>query len=263
MSDLFLKEFYDSVRDPSWPDINNWIDFENLDSGVKQECFKVHGLQHRLDQINNADYWAGRMKVLRHQDLFFIPVPKCASTYYLDLFENQLGWEESSLDQINFDQDLAFGTLMHPVTRCLKGQAQWLWQVVRQLDCFQTLHFDEYFKIITEDLLIPDLHSLPYNITFGKYLDKIHWIPMDLLDDRQTKIHMMELFASRGHSISLPLDDERTHQSQPLKLKFYQTLHQIYFQKTKKSYFLQLLLSADLAFYQQLISQYQKKAALA
>jgi len=39
------KEFYNQIRDPSWPDCDNETDFEQLPDNIKQECIKVFGYQ--------------------------------------------------------------------------------------------------------------------------------------------------------------------------------------------------------------------------
>lgn len=39
-----IKNSYNSVRDPSWPDVETLDDFENLPVDIKQECTEVHNL---------------------------------------------------------------------------------------------------------------------------------------------------------------------------------------------------------------------------
>jgi hypothetical protein len=44
-----IKEFYQNVKDPNWPDCNTWYDFEQLPDYIKDECYNVHQLS---DQPN-------------------------------------------------------------------------------------------------------------------------------------------------------------------------------------------------------------------
>ena len=59
------QEFYNSIRDPSWPDCNNEKDFDLLPDAIKKECQEVHGytpgeyakqsaFSHRVFPINTA-----------------------------------------------------------------------------------------------------------------------------------------------------------------------------------------------------------------
>lgn len=43
-----VKESYDAVKDPSWPDVNSLNDFENLPEWIKTECLEQHNL-HLLE----------------------------------------------------------------------------------------------------------------------------------------------------------------------------------------------------------------------
>ena len=39
-----IKNSYDNVRDPSWPDVNTMEDFKNLPEHIKEECASTHNL---------------------------------------------------------------------------------------------------------------------------------------------------------------------------------------------------------------------------
>lgn len=40
-----IKESYDAVKDPSWPDITNLEEFNNLHTEIKTECIEIHKLE--------------------------------------------------------------------------------------------------------------------------------------------------------------------------------------------------------------------------
>ena len=39
-----IRDSYDAVRDPAWPDVNTLADFHNLPKSIKQECIELHKL---------------------------------------------------------------------------------------------------------------------------------------------------------------------------------------------------------------------------
>jgi hypothetical protein len=39
-----IRDSYDAVRDPAWPDVNTLADFHNLPESIKQECIELHKL---------------------------------------------------------------------------------------------------------------------------------------------------------------------------------------------------------------------------
>lgn len=52
---LDIKKFYQSVKDPSWPEIDNFDDFLNLPSWIVSECYDLHGLQQLTDFYSSYD----------------------------------------------------------------------------------------------------------------------------------------------------------------------------------------------------------------
>jgi hypothetical protein len=43
-----FQTFYNSVKDPSWPDCYTLNDFKNLPMYIQQECTEIHGLDHNV-----------------------------------------------------------------------------------------------------------------------------------------------------------------------------------------------------------------------
>jgi hypothetical protein len=50
----FLKSNYDKIKDPSWPDCNNWHDFYQLPATIQEECIIVHNIGR--DQLVRHEY---------------------------------------------------------------------------------------------------------------------------------------------------------------------------------------------------------------
>lgn len=262
MSEIFLQKFYDDIKDPTWPQlIENYSDFVNLPERIKNECFQQHGLDSRLNQIEDTDYWLASHRstvvVYKYQTLVFLPVPKCGYVYYHDLF-TRLGWEKTTLDKIDFDQHVVFTAIMDPMDRYLKGLTEWMWKKIKFND-YNNLEQQELFFGLASDLLITDVHTMPYTVEYQGIIDKIHWIPSDRLSDNQVKQAMMNLFKKHNYDIQLPLDEPRLHESGTEKLKLYQAIKNIHSSKEQKHFNISLLyifLAADLKFYRQLVDSF-------
>ena len=260
MSEIFLQKFYDNVKDPSWPQlIETYSDFVKLPDSIKNECYQQHGLESTLNQIEDSDYWLAshrsRVVVYRHHSLVFIPVPKCGFIYYHDLF-TRMGWEQITLDKVNFDQHIVFTAIMNPTDRYLKGLTEWFWKRIR-FDNFDNLEQQELFFNIASDILITDIHTMPYTVEYQGIINKIHWIPSDNLSDNEVKQSMMHLFKKHNYNIQLPLDEPRLHQSNPKKLKLYQALKNVHIRKKQKTFeLLYVFLAEDLKFYRQLVNKF-------
>jgi len=53
-SSNFNSYSYGTIKDPSWPDCNNWEEFEHLPNWIKQECIKVHNFG--INQKSRKEY---------------------------------------------------------------------------------------------------------------------------------------------------------------------------------------------------------------
>jgi hypothetical protein len=79
---------YDRVKDPSWPDVRNEQDFDNLPEWIKHECLHVHGIKidnpfhGDIKGVFNDDF------VLKHQNYFQSVFSICALHFHpLHLFK--------------------------------------------------------------------------------------------------------------------------------------------------------------------------------
>ena len=262
MSDVFFQRFYNDVKDPAWPDnVENYCDFVKLPEYIKQECFTEHNLDDRLTQLEDADYWFANgfrgQPAYRYENLIFLPVQKCGYAYYTDLFE-RMDWQKITLTIEDFDSHVVFATIMHPLSRYLKGLTEWVWRAKLVTD-YENLAEQQFFINLMSNLLITDEHTVPYTFAYRHLINKIHWIPIDNLTDNEAKKVMMNLFKKYHHTIDLPMDDPRLHVSGPEKLKIYQAIKHIYYNKKHSDlniYLLYTLFADDLKFYRQLVNTF-------
>jgi len=275
MLDIEIVNFYNSVRDPSWPDIQNYVDWVSLPEHIKEECNDLHGFQHRKEQVCDAEYWRSiTTDVCVYKNLAYVPIPKCAYMYNTTLFTN-LGWTKVPISELDMDAINFFGPIMHPLNRWFKGITEWLVQAyavnepiltpsnpwannAMQIDWAQLTADlkNKYFKKLISTVNIGDLHSLPYSAMFGSMLDKINWIPMDVLTDNQVKISMMNFFKLHGHNIALPLDDQRLHVSNSTQLEILNTVKQEFYTNKSQIYSFYKLYADDLKFYYNLVDKF-------
>ena len=258
MSDVFLQEFYKNVKADDWPLIETYCDFINLPTTIKNECYNLHNAQSRITQLEDPEYWRNLVRYgYQYNNLVFVPVAKCASTYYSTLLEN-LGWQKILLSTVDFDSIFAFGVIMHPLIRYLKGITEWIWQLELLPTYIGDIENQDFFKKLTDALIAPDIHCLPYTAIYGNRLEKINWIPMDNLSDNDIKQHMIQMCKSNGHDIFFPLNDTRIHKSPLEKLNLYNAVKQSFIKKPDKIYTIYSLLANDLKFYHQLINKFSQ-----
>lgn len=272
MQDLEVLDFYKRVRDPSWPDIQSYADFCKLPTTIKDECNDMHGFVQKKSQILDRDYWVNSTQdVYTYKNLAYIPVPKCAYVYYTSFF-TELNWEQKPLSAIDIKSTKFFGTIMHPMTRWLKGITEWLtlvyavgdfvkdstnpWLVKPYSINWEQLNLDlqsEAFKRLLGSVTVGDVHSMPYSVMFGDLLNQTNWIPMDVMTDNEVKIKMMDFFKENGHDIIIPLDDQRLHESTPEKLEVFNFVKNLCFKDNFQLHSFYKLYSNDLKFYYNLV----------
>ena len=98
MTDYYIKHFYDQVKDPSWPDVKNYNELINLPDKILDECNHIHELPTRLSQLEDTLYWKDELNLIgfQYKNLVYVPVAKCANSYYTNFFK-QNAWMESSV----------------------------------------------------------------------------------------------------------------------------------------------------------------------
>jgi hypothetical protein len=259
MSDYFLKKFYSDVCASNWPPIENYNDFLKLSKSIIDECYKDHNFQQRRTQIENQQYWREQSTHAvgyKFRNVIYVPVTKCANTYYTKFFHNQLGWEKINLWEQDWTEVSAFGTLMHPITRMLKAKTQNL-----------TDAYDDNYKKILQLLdnnylnfinviSITDVHSIPYWLSYGKLLNKINWIPLEIGTDA-IKDEIEKYLRSKKIEIVIPRGDKKLNESPKDKIKIFEVLRDNWLLKEVAGDFY-LLYAHDLKFYHNLIDTYHK-----
>jgi hypothetical protein len=279
MFDPEFKKLYDAVKDSSWPDIHEYKDFVSLDPSIKNECFEMHGLQNRINEIADKNYWTNlTADFCVFGNLAFVPVPKCAFSYYTQTLTEQ-GWKRVKLKDLDIESTHFFGFMMHPLKRYLKGIAQMIvfscvrsktldplntWKAPYDIDWqgVESMLESQYLQNLLNMVLVGDVHAMPYYFFLGDLIDKVHWIPMDTMSDDEMKLHAMAFCKQHGQDLSLKLNSQRIHESPPLQLKAYEIIKNIFFnpsgtQENQITSFYKIF-GPDLKFYYQLLNNFQK-----
>jgi hypothetical protein len=274
--DNMIKNFYNNVKDPAWPTIQSYIDFVKLPKSIRDECYNVHNFQETRNQIENGSHWAQHgVEVYQYQDLVYIPVAKCAHTYYRQLFRDNLGWETVKLSDVNFNLVNAFGLLMHPLTRWVKGITEWVtspyypvdraWKDRTKPQSKVQVDYEQFVidlqqastRHMLRSVTLTDQHTLPYSVMFNKHLYQINWLPMDYFSsDNEIKISLMKFFKATGHNITLPLDSNRSWDSSEEKLQILNVVSEEFVSNTDRQAHLYSLYSEDLKFFHNLLDKF-------
>jgi hypothetical protein len=88
----------------------------------------------------------------------------------------------------------------------------------------------KFGKIFWGGVLYLDMHSIPYNICYGDYIEQIDWIPLDLHDDplesRQATLNLLTAMLNK-YDLSYDFPSELQHESSPEKLEIYNKIWEI------------------------------------
>lgn len=260
MSDYFFSDFYNRVRDESWPDANTYIDFLKLPYNIQQECFQMHNFQQRLTEIEDEKYWAEygfHNTGYQCQNIVYVPVKKCANSYYVNLLHVQNGWIPVKLSNLNLDNVHLFGLLLHPLARRIKGILQILGQSYDHdyNKLFFLLQQSDFAKFLGTISTL-DAHTMPYSFIFGHLLEKINWIPMELYTDIELQQQIKYFADTHTVKIKLPNMINRVNQSSPMKQQCFIELQKIYLQTTPSAELYQMF-SRDLSLYHRLIESHE------
>jgi hypothetical protein len=278
MIDTEFLKFYKDVKGSEWPEIASYTDFLKLPDWIKQECYHEHDLRSRLDQICDRNHWKKTtIYVLGHKNIAYVPVTKCASTYYCNLFSNS-GWKFYQLDNLDQSTTKLFGFVMHPMKRHLKGITEFLvrsytdklidqtnldknpevpWVVNSGPTDYATLLKDLdtiYMQNLVGRIGVGDEHSLPYSAQFGDLLYKINWIPVDILDSHDQKTAIENFFKANQITTFLQ-KNTKNHASSDLQLKVFDKVCSIV---KNSGYYPQLhqIFDEDLRFYYNLVDTF-------
>lgn len=280
MYDYEIKIFYNSIKDPSWPDINSYVDFIKLPQHIRHECSLIHNLEERKQEICDPGYWINlTTDVWVYKNLSFVPIQKCASMHYTTIFTN-LGWTQVNLIDVDLETTKFFGVMSHPIERHFKGMVQWLTQLYGTTpgDALAnqetnpwirgpSLHVTDYkklkqdladphFRKLISQITVGDSHSIPYHLTFGKFLDKVNWIPLDILTDSEQVQSMINFCKINGCDVNIPLLSDRIHTSNSNKADVLQTVIEIYKENPDYVFHLYKILGTDLNLFYNLVDTF-------
>ena len=261
MSDYFFTKFYDQAKDQSWSQVNTYTEFLKLPNTIKQECFHLHNLRARLNELENEKYWRFQSSHnigYQCQNVVYVPVMKCANSYYVDLFHIRNNWKQVKLSELNLDAVCLFGLILHPLTRRIKGIAEVL-SIAYNRDYKKILLQLQQpeFATFVSSISILDAHTFPYSLLFGDLFEKIKWIPMELFSDTELQQQIKKFTDNYGVKINFPEIINRKHQSDTYKMQCFHRLQQIYLQTEPPAELYQLF-SRDLTLYHRLIESNEK-----
>ena len=220
MKDTILSKIYNDVRGPDWPDIDGSLyDYYHLPLHIKKECEENFRI---FENIESNDYWASHITPAmmpsdyEKNSLCYIPIAKCASTHYINLF-SELGWTPQDFKPtVDTETTYLFTFIMHPLKRYFKGITEFVWGF--------RLHQNEHYNELVDLFAIPDGHTTPYTQLIPKtVLNNLFCIPMDFLGNDQSRVYLMEYLKNCGHEINLP-PLPLQHVSSPEKLEIYNDL---------------------------------------
>lgn len=275
MLDVEIVKLYNNIKDPAWPMIQSYAEFQQLPDFIKTECDNLHQFQVYKELICDHNHRVrSSTSVCVYKNLAFVPIAKCAYVYHTTMFNN-LGWKKIKLDELDLDNTKFFGLVMHPLRRRLKGLTEWIvqsyaidnpvesptnpWTSSKSVIDWAQLKADtntKYFKNLVGSVNIGDLHSEPYSTMFGDFLQKVNWIPMDIMSSDQVKSSMMKFFNLHGHSIELPLNDRHLHVSSPDQLEIFNWVNKICNSQSVQQLNFHKFYNHDLKFYYDLVSKF-------
>lgn len=165
----------------------------------------------------NKYFWLKEFEIYRYKNLVYLRTLKCASTYYSKMFSDA-GWILSSADTINWNTDHVFSFIMDPYERRLKGLTEFIFSYEQQA----LLNFEKDFW---KNIPYLDSHAIPYSVCYGKYVDKIDWIPIDCQNFAPDLAKNMLSSLLSWHNTSCKFLPDRENESSQEQLKVYNTIN--------------------------------------
>jgi hypothetical protein len=112
------------------------------------------------------------MLCIHKDNVVYLPVPKNASTMYVNLFFNN-GWKKDEIENVDTKDKILFGHIQNPHIRHTKGLTEFL-----QKNKIYNLDIEsKYHNILVSSL--PDIHTYPITTIYKKYYECATWIPID------------------------------------------------------------------------------------
>jgi hypothetical protein len=186
-----------------------------------------------------------------------------------------LGWERVLLKDLDIDNTVFFGTIMHPLRRYLKGITQWItcsymtnepqmstanpWIhdpiTVDWPQLFNDIS-TKYVRQLLTTVIIGDVHSIPYHLTLGKLVNKVNWIPMDAMSDHDVSVSMTNFFQLHNHNIQLPANTNRLHESSTEQKRVFDIIKHEFFSQPDNIHNFYKTNGSDLGLYYNLLDNF-------
>ena len=268
MSDSYLINFYNDIKDGSWSDIESYDQFLELPEHITDECYIEHNFKQRLQNIENPSYWDNWIyddltePVLennrigfRYKNIVYVPVPKCASSYYRKFFGEYLKWVKVKLHELDWNKIHAFGLILHPLTKRLKGLVESLTTACDKDDnIVHELINTEAFINFTKHTVMGDSHTLPYSIEY-EHLYDIDWIPIENMDPERIKLLVDKFMMHYNVPVRTIKNDELIYKSNTIKRKAYDKMRDAFLSHTSNETIYRLY-ADDLKFYHTLVKNF-------
>tara|TARA_R110000823_G_scaffold207786_2_gene338307 strand:- start:1694 stop:2389 length:696 start_codon:yes stop_codon:yes gene_type:complete len=103
----------------------------------------------------------------RHGNLYYIPVQKCASTYYRIIFDDILQWEETHLTCKELENFTVFAHMRDPIDRYIAGLMTYLG--LNKLE--DILDDDRFSHLFTTYGIVFDGHTSPHSFAVPDILN--------------------------------------------------------------------------------------------
>lgn len=201
-----------------------------------------------LKNLIQYEYMPDNLFKAPNANLIYVPMLKCANTYYGNMFESN-SWEKVSFDSIDWDHNFVFSFIMDPYKRHIKGLVEDLCWLRDQ----HGLTIESLPELFWPFAPVLGVHGLGYHQVFEKNCKKIHWIPLDL------EIKSEEIFDKllKEHQVMWNWDIPVWHNpSDPQQLALFEKIYQA-FDGPGKDWF-NITNREDVLLYQEVIANFIK-----
>jgi len=203
-----------------------------------------------IDDIVSHDV----LKPLKNGDLVYIPVLKCACTYFSHHLI-QHGFRQVSWGEIDWNKMHTFGHVMDPIKRRNKGVAEFFNYAINKPNSWLLQHAEtnpEMLQVLQAPYF--DAHSAPLHSLYAKYvIDHVHWIPMDI-EEIDFMRHTQDLLAQHGIRINFP--KEKMNESDLAKQQMYNIVVMHLNSSTQYADLIMRTFHQDLELYRSIVGRY-------
>jgi hypothetical protein len=114
----------------------------------------------------------------RYNNIVYYRNYKTASTLYLNLFEQHLQWQQTTIADIDWQHDKVFAHIRHPYKKYISALAEFVAGATSTMSDSNLVSHPDYIKTLTNSVYL-DGHGVALYDIFGHYAEQIDWIPID------------------------------------------------------------------------------------